>query len=418
MSFTKESQKLMSFFLDDFDKYSYQKSKKKEVDIIFKNIFKELMISNKIYKTSYKKNTKREVKEILSEKDIMDYSPLLNSSYIVAEIKEYIIAKSKKLLIVKNKIQGVNVTLKFLLFENLDNLEKYNAYIDDIFIFLNFILGFMKRKNIESLAYCLYLTPFKKKLPDKLTNILSPKNCNTGLTIGCIKNGEILIFREEEWFKVLIHETFHSLCLDFNNMHLEKLNGKIRNLININSKYNLFESYTETWACILNSCFSSLKLIEYKSNLKDFLLYLDFCLHFERIFSLFQCVKVLDHMGLKYKNIVNNTSSNNSLKILFYKENTNVFAYYVVKCILLYYKDGFVLWCVKNNVDNIFNFLKSEENLDSFFRLIESLYSNYDLINDMNIAYDLLMKTKKGYIRNERNILTDTLKMSIVNVKN
>jgi len=39
-------------------------------------------------------------------------------------------------------------------------------------------------------------------------------------------------------------------------------------------------------------------------------------------------------------------------------------------------------------------------------------------MNDMNIAYDLLMKTKKGYIRNERNILTDTLKMSIVNVKN
>ena len=236
--------------------------------------------------------------------------------------------------------------------------------------------------------------------------------------MGCAKNGEILIYREEEWFKVLIHETFHSLCLDFNNMHLEKLNGKIRSLININSEYNLFESYTETWACILNSCFNSLKLIEYKSNLKDFLLYLDFCLHFERIFSLFQCVKVLDHMGLKYKNIVNNTSSNNSLKILFYKENTNVFAYYVVKCILLYYKDNFVLWCFKNNVDNIFNFLKSEENLDSFFHLIESLYSNCDLMNDMKLAYDLLMKTKKGYIKNKRNILTDTLKMTIVDVKN
>ena len=418
MSFTKESQKLMSFFLDDFDKYSYQKGKQKEVDVVFKNIFNELIIANKIYKSSCKKNMKREVKEILSEKDTTDCSYLLNSSYVVPEIKEYIIAKSKKLLIVENKIQGVNVTLKFLLFENFDNLEKYNAYIDDIFIFLNFILGFMKGKNIESLTYCLYLTHFKKKLPDNLINILGPKNCNTGVTMGCAKNGEILIYREEEWFKVLIHETFHSLCLDFNNMHLEKLNGKIRSLININSEYNLFESYTETWACILNSCFNSLKLIEYKSNLKDFLLYLDFCLHFERIFSLFQCVKVLDHMGLKYKNIVNNTSSNNSLKILFYKENTNVFAYYVVKCILLYYKDNFVLWCFKNNVDNIFNFLKSEENLDSFFHLIESLYSNYDLMNDMKLAYDLLMKTKKGYIKNKRNILTDTLKMTIVDVKN
>ena len=418
MSFTKESQKLMSFFLDDFDKYSYQKSKQKEVDAIFKNIFNELMIANNIYKSSYKKYTKREVKEIRNEKDIMDCGSLLNSNYVVPEIKEYIITKSKELLIVKNKIQGVDITLYFLLFDNFDNLERYNSYIDDIFIFLKFIFQFMKGKKIQSLTYCLYLTPFKKKIPKILIDILSPKHCNTGVTMGCAKNGEILIYREEEWFKVLIHETFHSLCLDFNNMHLEKINVKIRNLIHINSEYNLFESYTETWACILNSCFSSLKLIEYKSNLKDFLLYLDFCLHFERIFSLFQCVKVLDHMGLKYKNIVTNTSVNNSLKVLFYKEHTNVFAYYVVKCIFLYYKDDFILWCNKNNVYNIFNFLKSDENLDSFFSLIESLYSKYDLMKDMEIAYTLLMKTKKGYIKNNKNILTDTLKMTIVNVKN
>jgi hypothetical protein len=418
MSFTKESQKLMSFFLDDFDKYSYQKSKQKEVDAIFKNIFNELMIANNIYKSSYKKYTKREVKEIRNEKDIMDCGSLLNSNYVVPEIKEYIITKSKELLIVKNKIQGVDITLYFLLFDNFDNLERYNSYIDNIFIFLKFIFQFMKGKKIQSLTYCLYLTPFKKKIPKILIDILSPKHCNTGVTMGCAKNGEILIYREEEWFKVLIHETFHSLCLDFNNMHLEKINVKIRNLIHINSEYNLFESYTETWACILNSCFSSLKLIEYKSNLKDFLLYLDFCLHFERIFSLFQCVKVLDHMGLKYKNIVTNTSVNNSLKVLFYKEHTNVFAYYVVKCIFLYYKDDFILWCNKNNVYNIFNFLKSDENLDSFFSLIESLYSKYDLMKDMEIAYTLLMKTKKGYIKNNKNILTDTLKMTIVNVKN
>lgn len=418
MSFTKESQNLMSFFLDDFDKYSYQKSKQNEVDTVFKNIFNELIIANKIYKSSYKKYIKREVKEILGEKDIMNCGSLLNSSYVVPEIRDYIFTKSKELLIVKNKIQGVDVTLYFLLFENFNNLEKYNSYIDDIFTFLKFIFQFMKGKKIESLTYCLYLTPFKKKLPVNLINILGPKNCNTGVTMGCAKNGEILIYREEEWFKVLIHETFHSLCLDFNNMHLEKLNGKIRSLIHIKSEYNLFESYTETWACIINSCFSSLKLIEYKSNFKDFLLYLDFCLHFERIFSLFQCVKVLDHMGLKYKNIVTNSDVNNTLKILFFKENTNVFAYYVVKCVLLYYKDDFILWCKKNNVYNIFNFLKSEENLDSFFSLIESLYSNYDLMNDMEIAYSLLMKSKNGYAKNNRNILTDTLKMTIIKVKN
>lgn len=97
MSFTKESQKLMSFFLDDFDKYSYQKGKQKEVDVVFKNIFNELIIANKIYKSSCKKNMKREVKEILSEKDTTDCSYLLNSSYVVPEIKEYIIARVEEI---------------------------------------------------------------------------------------------------------------------------------------------------------------------------------------------------------------------------------------------------------------------------------------------------------------------------------
>ena len=418
MSFSEESQKLMSYFLNDFDKYSYQKIKQKKVDVIFKKIFNELIIANKIYKTTYKKYMKREVKEIKNEKEIMDCGKLLHSSYVVPEIKNYIVTKSRELLIVKNKIQGVNVTLYFLLFENFNNLEKYNSYIDDIFIFLKFLFQFMKGKKVESLTYCLYLTHFKKTLPNNILHVLSPKNCNTGVTNGCVKNGEILIFREEEWFKVLIHETIHSLCLDFNNMYLENLNMKIKNLINIKSEFNLYESYTETWACILNCCFSSLRLIEYKSNMKDFLLYLDFCLHFERIFSLFQCVKILDHMGLKYKNIVTNNGINNSLKILFYKENTNVFSYYVVKCIFLYYKDDFILWCKKHNILNIFNFLKSEENLDSFFELIESLYSKYSLMGDMEKAFKLLMKTKRGYAKNEKNILTKTLRMSIVSVKN
>ena len=33
-----------------------------------------------------------------------------------------------------------------------------------------------------------------------------------------ISNGKILIYRKEEWKKVLIHELFHSLCLDFSGI--------------------------------------------------------------------------------------------------------------------------------------------------------------------------------------------------------
>ena len=41
-----------------------------------------------------------------------------------------------------------------------------------------------------------------------------------------------------------------------------------------------------------------------ENKVDSFLLYLDFILHYEKIFSLFQCTKVLDYMGLTYENLL------------------------------------------------------------------------------------------------------------------
>ena len=38
--------------------------------------------------------------------------------------------------------------------------------------------------------------------------------------IGCRETSEITIYREEEWIKVLIHELFHNLNLDFSSMDI------------------------------------------------------------------------------------------------------------------------------------------------------------------------------------------------------
>ena len=43
-------------------------------------------------------------------------------------------------------------------------------------------------------------------------------------------------------------------------------------------------------------------------------LYSEFCIQFERIFSLFQLVKVLDYMGLRYKDLVSDGKMAKSLK--------------------------------------------------------------------------------------------------------
>ena len=54
-------------------------------------------------------------------------------------------------------------------------------------------------------------------------------------------------------------------------------------------------------------------------------------------------------------------------KIFLYKEKTNVFPYYILKMILLYNTNDFILWCKKNNTYNILNFDKTPKTFNSLF---------------------------------------------------
>ena len=154
---------------------------------------------------------------------------------------------------------------------------------------------------------------------------LGETNANTAFTYPCRQEGNIFIYREEEWFKVLIHETFHSYSLDFcsndalailaqNNIQNKFLRVK-------NKELRIFETYCETMAEMLNLIFS------YKN--------INANLHVERQFSIFQMVKVLRYMGLSYKDL---------FQLGEYKEDTYIFSYYVLKCICLYYINEFLDW--------------------------------------------------------------------------
>ena len=366
MPLTKNSQKLMEPFFDTYDKISWKPNTIKSILTNFYNIYyKSIILYNKKYK--YKLN-----KSVTEINNNIFKNELLESKYMDIKCKTDILENSNGLLNISLNINGVKVFLEIMIFNNEDygNLNKYDIYIEKVITFLIFLFHFSKNKNPKSIKYYLYLSEHKKCIPNNMFKILSGKNCNTGVTYGCSLNGQVLIYRKEEWFKVVIHETFHLLCLDFNNMYLDNFNNKFKNIININSKYNLFESYTEFWATILNSVYTATKLSSKKDS-KNFLLYFDFCINYERVFSLFQCVKVLEHMGLTYENLISNDDISLSLKKLHYKENTNVFAYYIIKMVLLYFNNDFIIWCKKNNINNIFNFIKNEKSLNKFMDFVK-----------------------------------------------
>ena len=180
------------------------------------------------------------------------------------------------------------------------------------------------------------MSSLKKMIPNNL-DILDHKNVNTGLTTSCPKNGEIIIFRKEEWFKVFIHETFHSFGIDFslnlkndNNFYEKELT---RNIFKVNSIVRLYEAYTEFWAEIMNALLCSFFLLKDKNNISEFLSNSEFFINFERTYSFFQLVKILDFMGLSYQNLYSKTIHSKNLRDHLYNENTNVLSYFVIKTI-------------------------------------------------------------------------------------
>lgn len=345
---------------------------------------------------------------------------LFESHFISPSIKKQIIEFSHYIEI-KTKIKNVTVSIYFILDKNqtLNNLNVFNDYTRDIIMWLIFALNETQMK-MKTLTFFIAFTDEKKKLPDNQFVNLSGDHCNSGVSYSCAENGEIFIFRTEEWFKVLIHETIHALCLDFARMSYHSLRENIQSLYQIRSDFEVNEAYTEFWGEWIMCFLYSFKISP--KNYTEFTVYFDFILQAQRNFSVYQSVKILNHMNLTYEDII----KNNGKIQLGYKEETHVFSYYILKMVLFFFYDEFIAWCVKNNNKKIIdgtmkkkkktgnktkkhhkiNFLKSNENIDKLFYFIKEKYSDKDLLS--------IIKTfEKHFLSKKFSEIKKTLKMTI-----
>ena len=166
----------------------------------------------------------------------------------------------------------------------------------------------------------LYMTNLKKTLP-RIGKPIKEINANTAFTTSCQPSTEMHLFREEEWFKVFIHETFHNLGLDFSEFDHTKTNAEILTIFPVKSDVRLFETYCEMWAELLNCMFITFygpgsrepeTLIKKTAQLVDK----------ERVFSMFQCAKVLHFYGLDYVDLYERTQKSHMIRLTKYKEET------------------------------------------------------------------------------------------------
>ena len=326
-----------------------------------------------------------------------------NTRYFPAPIQKYIQEEEQyQLIFTCQNVAQREITVIFTLFDEaeLKRKEMYTHYVKMIYIWLHICGKYAAKECTETLHVFIYPTPFMKNLPTNPATIIGPEHINTAFTMACVKKGHIIIFREEEWFKVFIHETFHSYGLDFATQMPAELKKGLKALFPINSDFDIYEAYTETWARIINCVFCSFNS-QKKRDQKGFLLNMNFCLEMERMFALYQCSKILGFMGLHYNDIKKPHH--------LYKENTHVFAYYIMTTIFLNDYRGFMLWCKKHNT-RLLKFQATPVNFQEFLAYITEKHVCISLLKNLNLMGDLNAKVNKT----QNKFLKTTTRMSLI----
>ena len=422
MQFSNTSQEYFNFFIEHFNKciIKNKESEQKIQNKIFNKLFLDIREADKYVKTlnAFDNCLSGIVLDIKSKKGLALPSTYSNDHF-PQEIRKVIETKTVNKILYYCVLNERKITLTFFTFKNETNFAIYDKYAKQVFMLIAILTHYSSSECSKSLNIFIYLTDFKRIIPDNNYTILGSYNVNGGFTTTCDKNSEIVVYRKEEWFKVLIHEAFHNLGLDFSKMNTNQFHSKIKQIFPINSKFNIVESYCEFWARILNSAFCSYNVIDNKNDKDAFKTFLDFFIQIERLFSLFQCNKILKFLGISYQNLYETDNGSHIARENLYKETTNVFAYYIVTAFLLDNYVNVMNWCNKNNL-SCFKFNNSQRNLDLFYNLIENSYKRNEFLKNLmcvsNYASKLNKKTNKNnkLANNEINNIFKTTRMTIM----
>ena len=335
------------------------------------------------------------IKEDLHFSGIKDFPRNPNYSAIPKEVRGMIEGSPKVSRKYSFEIKGRNYTVFFI----LPNWKKIPKGIDNdirriwewFYLASNFTSGISCSPSID---IYLYWTDHKKELPRTYKEEiierteLKETHINTGFTIACprVKN-EICIFRYEEWYKVLIHESFHSLGFDFVYLDGEPAQKALFAIFPIRTNIELSESYNEFWAEFLQIVFLCYKPIykegshiEKSGVFSKVLKQLAGVLELEVAFSQFQATKVLYYYGLSYTDLY--LPEGSMIRRHKYKEQSGAFAYYILKTIFLSYYPQFLGLCIRQNKGSL-QIKKTQSAVLSLVDFIKDYYNRPHLVHRM-----------------------------------
>jgi hypothetical protein len=197
--------------------------------------------------------------------------------------------------------------------------------------------------------------------PRRRRRKIAAEHANTAFTFACPSHkNEIVVFRREEWFKVLVHESFHAFGLDFSHLATAGNDAIYRLFPRLDPHVDLriSETYSEVWAewwqCVLAARGSPTKLRDLLAK--------------EQPFALFQANKVLQHAGgWSFEDMMQEPTDRDDR----YREDTAAFAYYVLRAAVLFHIDDFMAWCQQTNGGRHIMQFAGSESVASFCKFLE-----------------------------------------------
>jgi len=299
------------------------------------------------------------------EKEFYELKKIYVNPFISFQINEYIQNK------IQHKYHYENKNLNITIFSE-NNIDA--ILLDDIHNIINFINSIFNHN--KEIILIIFLTPYKKEMSGNF----SPHEINTGST----NRISIILWREEELIKVLIHELIHFLHLDLNDDSI--ISKKLKNKVNIDESSDIRpnEAYTELIAIILHSFYITLKQ-KSKFDIK----YFNYIIEIETKWSIYQCAKIINNVGCfnKFEDLLNKDLN---CKILQY---TSIFSYFIIKTSMLYNLNNFFVFLQDINQSS-FNFNDSIENYNKFYKFIIKCLSDTKFNNIINN----IMEKTKNYI--------------------
>jgi hypothetical protein len=235
---------------------------------------------------------------------------------------------------------------------------KINKCVADFFLdYVFFLLYYFEVPPNTKLDICLINYTGKKKLPPK-NSLLTSEHINSGVTFRISDTySKIIVYRQEEMPKVLLHEIIHGINVDFDYIDISHEESLMK-LFCKESKLTINETLTDSLTCLLNTIIYT--MFENRHNPKKFLKRVRANWRKEYSFMKAQCYKITSHMD--YSEAISKKCT--TLKL---KEGTHALAYYVLKAVIL------------SNLNMYLKFITGKKSKDNFIKLIHTRLSKIDL---------------------------------------